>query len=58
MSVALKAVAWAWRFKETENDSPVHRTLGSQFKSPITLWKFAIDKNGPMTSLIGPRGAD
>jgi len=26
MSVALKAVAWAWSFKVTENDSPVHRT--------------------------------
>ena len=28
ISVALKAVAWAWRFKETENDSLVHRTRG------------------------------
>ena len=26
MSVALKAATWAWRFKETKNDSPVHRT--------------------------------
>jgi len=60
MSVALKAVAWAWRFKETENNSPVHRTPGSHYhdKSPITLWKFTIDQNSPKTSLIGPRGAD
>ena len=29
MSVALKAAAWAWRFKETKKDSPVHRTPGS-----------------------------
>jgi len=30
MNVALKALkAWAWRFKETKNDSPVQRTPGS-----------------------------
>ena len=29
MSVALKAAALAFRFKETKNDSPVHRTPGS-----------------------------
>jgi len=34
MSVALKAAAWAWRFKETKNDSPVHRTPGS-LDSPV-----------------------
>ena len=34
MSVALKAAAWACRFKETKNDSPVHRTPGS-FDSPV-----------------------
>ena len=34
MSVALKAAAWALRFKETKNDSPVHRTPGS-FDSPV-----------------------
>ena len=33
-------------------------TPGSHFKSPITLWQFATDQNGPGTSLIGPRGAN
>ena len=28
MSVTLKAFAWGRRFKETENDSMVHRTQG------------------------------
>ena len=34
MSVALKAAGWAWRFKETKNDSPVPRTPGSH-DSPV-----------------------
>ena len=41
MSVSLKAAAWARRFKETKNDSPVHRTPGS-LDSPVlrTFWIF------------------
>ena len=40
------------------HDFLVHRTPRSHFKSPITLWKFSTDQNGPRTSLIVPRGAD
>ena len=36
MSVALKAAAWTWRFKESKKDSPVHRTPGSR-DSPV-IW--------------------
>ena len=35
MSVALKAVAWAWRFTQTENDSPVLKTPGI-YDSPVS----------------------
>ena len=34
MSVALKDAAWAWWFKKTKKDSPVHRTPGS-LDSPV-----------------------
>ena len=35
MSVALKAVAWAWRFTQAEDDSPVSYTPESQ-DSPVS----------------------
>ena len=34
MNIALKAVAWTWRFKETKNDSLVERPPGSH-NSPV-----------------------
>ena len=35
MNFALKAVAWAWRFIQTENDSPVFYVQGS-CDSPVS----------------------
>ena len=37
MSFALKAVAWAWKFTKTENDSRVLRTPGSGKFDPLKI---------------------
>ena len=63
MSVALKAAAWAGRFKETKNDSPVHRTPVEGIQSGSGALIFSLGWQGSgvrsvLRAVPGPHDCD